>query len=179
MATLSPDDLAEMLMQVAHAIDMINHLPDPGSWTDEQLDEFPISVDELRLLKHAATSTVSTPRPSSSPGNRREAISLSGERRRASTSPTSLRADCRIPYGRSRRASGSMLLWPSTPKRIGSPGNWRRTSAPRTWAGQWPATSLASGSGEVSRVDPLDARGRPLVAPCATSQSVPLPDHGP
>jgi len=56
MATLSPDDLAEMLMQVAHAIDMINHLPDPGSWTDEQLDKFLISVDELRLLKHAAKS---------------------------------------------------------------------------------------------------------------------------
>ncbi|HMS13663.1 MAG TPA: hypothetical protein PKD80_11215 [Microthrixaceae bacterium] len=57
MATLSPDDLAEMLMQVAHAIDMINHLPDPGSWTDEQLDKFPISVDELRLLKHAANES--------------------------------------------------------------------------------------------------------------------------
>ena len=54
MAMLSPDDLAEMLMQVAHAIDMINHLPDPAGWADEQLEALPIAGDELRLLKHAA-----------------------------------------------------------------------------------------------------------------------------
>jgi hypothetical protein len=57
MATTSPKDLAEMLMQIAHAIDMVNHLPDTASWTDEQLASFPITDNELRLLKHAASES--------------------------------------------------------------------------------------------------------------------------
>lgn len=46
-----------MLMQIAHAIDMVSHLPDPGSWTNEQLASFPISDTERRLLKHAANES--------------------------------------------------------------------------------------------------------------------------
>ena len=57
MATTEPEDLAEMLMQVAHAIDMVNHLPDPASWTDEQLASFPITGNELRLLRHGANES--------------------------------------------------------------------------------------------------------------------------
>lgn len=43
-----------MLMQVAHAIDMVNHLPDPDRWTTDELDGFPGDENELRLLQHAA-----------------------------------------------------------------------------------------------------------------------------
>lgn len=57
MATTEPEDLAEMLMQIAHAIDMVNHLPDPASWTDEQLASFPITGNELRLLRHGANES--------------------------------------------------------------------------------------------------------------------------
>ncbi|MBX7068871.1 MAG: hypothetical protein K1X38_05765 [Microthrixaceae bacterium] len=57
MATTRPQDLVEMLMQIAHAIDMVNHLPDPASWTDEQLASFPIADNELRLLKHGANES--------------------------------------------------------------------------------------------------------------------------
>jgi hypothetical protein len=50
----SDADLTTMLMQVAHAIDMVNHLPDPGRWTADQLDSFVVDGNELRLLQHAA-----------------------------------------------------------------------------------------------------------------------------
>jgi hypothetical protein len=54
MPTPRTDDLATMLMQIAHAVDMVNHLPDPDAWTDDQLDAFPVEGNELRLLRHAA-----------------------------------------------------------------------------------------------------------------------------
>jgi hypothetical protein len=50
----SDADLTTMLMQVAHAIDMVNHLPDPDRWTADQLDSFVAEGNELRLLQHAA-----------------------------------------------------------------------------------------------------------------------------
>lgn len=43
-----------MLRQVAHAIDMVNHLPDPDRWTAGPLDSFLAGENELRLLQHAA-----------------------------------------------------------------------------------------------------------------------------
>jgi hypothetical protein len=42
-----------MLMQIAHAIDMVNHLPDPRDWPTDHT-AFAVSENELRLLRHAA-----------------------------------------------------------------------------------------------------------------------------
>ena len=74
--------------------------------------------------------------------------------------------------------SDSTSYSPSTPRRIGSADYWRRSSTQRTRARHWLTTLRASDSGVGPKVDPPDVPRRPLVAPCATSQSVPVPDHG-
>lgn len=57
MPTTSPEDLAEIRTQIAHAVDMVNHLPDPASCMDKPLAFFPITDHELRLLNNGANQS--------------------------------------------------------------------------------------------------------------------------
>lgn len=54
MARPSSDDLSSLVMQVAHAFDMVNHLPDPDGWNADPFADNSIDSNQLRLLTHAA-----------------------------------------------------------------------------------------------------------------------------